>query len=115
MLEGSLSSSENRLRGERGRNGESGGRGAIGWMGDNILKESVNMDWWKDCDAEVGKETVHADTVDNAPGQGCRVPERPASVFMRMPTAGIYKAEGVGDVLARRVESGGRGGWFCGR
>merc|ERR1719203_2592784 len=29
-----------------------------GWMGDNLLKKSTNMDWWKGMDVEVGKEIV---------------------------------------------------------
>ena len=30
-----------------------------GWMGDNLLKKSENMAWWKGMDVEVGKETIH--------------------------------------------------------
>ena len=35
-----------------------------------------------------------------------RVPERPISANMRMPTSGICKIKDVGDVLAGRVEQG---------
>merc|ERR1712185_182722 len=70
-----------------------------GWMGDNLLKKSTNMDWWKGMDVAVGKETIHVDIV-------CRIPERPVSAPMRMPISGIYKIKGVGDVLAGRVEQG---------
>merc|ERR1712113_1337433 len=33
-----------------------------GWMGDNLLKKSTNMDWWKGMDVEYGKEIIHCDT-----------------------------------------------------
>merc|ERR1711904_358491 len=34
-----------------------------GWMGDNLLKKSENMGWWKGADVLYGKETIHVDTV----------------------------------------------------
>merc|ERR1719219_2274870 len=77
-----------------------------GWMGDNLLKKSDNMGWWKGQDVEVGKETIHCDTVYDVLDKLCRVPERPTSAPMRMPISGIYKIKGVGDVLAGRVEQG---------
>merc|ERR1712010_230272 len=77
-----------------------------GWMGDNLLKKSDNMGWWKGYDVELGKETIHVDTVYDCLDKLCRVPERPSSAPMRMPISGIYKIKGVGDVLAGRVEQG---------
>ena len=77
-----------------------------GWMGDNLLKKSDNMGWWKGQDVEVGSETIHVDTVYDVLDKMCRVPERPVSAPMRMPISGIYKIKGVGDVLAGRVEQG---------
>ncbi|CAL1146275.1 unnamed protein product [Cladocopium goreaui] len=77
-----------------------------GWMGDNLLKKSENMGWWKGQDVEVGSETIHVDTVYDVLDKMCRVPERPVSAPMRMPISGIYKIKGVGDVLAGRVEQG---------
>merc|ERR1712176_1117948 len=77
-----------------------------GWMGDNLLKKSDNMGWWKGLDVEYGKETLHVDTVYDVLDKMCRVPERPMSAPMRMPISGIYKIKGVGDVLAGRVEQG---------
>merc|ERR1712187_296225 len=29
-----------------------------GWMGDNLLKKSENMGWWKGMDVEVGKQNM---------------------------------------------------------
>merc|ERR1712216_343864 len=77
-----------------------------GWMGDNLLKKSENMGWWKGCDVLYGKETVHIDTLYDCFDTFFRVPERPSSAPMRMPISGIYKIKGVGDVLAGRVEQG---------
>merc|ERR1711874_93436 len=77
-----------------------------GWMGDNLLKKSDNMGWWKGADVAVGKETIHVDTLYDCLDKMCRVPERPMSAPMRMPISGIYKIKGVGDVLAGRVEQG---------
>jgi len=53
-----------------------------GRMGDNLLKKSDNMAWWKGMDIEYGKETIHVD---------------------RVPISGIYKIKVVGGVLAGRV------------
>merc|ERR1712010_259555 len=77
-----------------------------GWMGDNLLKQSTNMGWWKGCDVLVGKDTIHVDTLYDVFDKFFRVPERPSSAPMRMPISGIYKIKGVGDVLAGRVEQG---------
>merc|ERR1711871_1476808 len=77
-----------------------------GWMGDNLLKKSENMGWWKGQDVLYGKETIHIETLYDFLNNMCRVPERPSSAPMRMPISGIYKIKGVGDVLAGRVEQG---------
>merc|ERR1711874_627502 len=77
-----------------------------GWMGDNLLKKSDNMAWWKGMNIECGKETIMCETLYDVLDKLCRVPERPISAPMRMPISGIYKIKGVGDVLAGRVEQG---------
>merc|ERR1712031_30652 len=74
--------------------------------GDNLLKKSENMAWWKGMDVVIGKETIHVDTLQDVFNNFFRVPERPSSAPMRMPISGIYKIKGVGDVLAGRVEQG---------
>merc|ERR1711957_771146 len=58
-----------------------------GWMGDNLLKKSEKMTWWKGVDVDYGKETIHIDTVYDVLDKFCRVPERPISAPMRTPTA----------------------------
>merc|ERR1711971_1069003 len=77
-----------------------------GWMGDNLLKKSEKMTWWKGMDIAFKTETIHVETVYDVLNTLCRVPERPISAPMRMPISGIYKIKGVGDVLAGRVEQG---------
>merc|ERR1712185_254046 len=77
-----------------------------GWMGDNLLKKSDKMAWWKGADILVASEKLHVDTLYDCLDKMCRVPDRPISAPMRMPISGIYKIKGVGDVLAGRVEQG---------
>merc|ERR1712008_474223 len=77
-----------------------------GWMGDNLIKKTTNMDWWKGMDVPIDKETIHIDTLLDCFNNFFRVPQRPSSAPMRMPVSGIYKIKGVGDVLAGRVEQG---------
>jgi len=78
-----------------------------GWMGDNLLAPSTNMDWWKGMEIDVpnkGKMTVNCllDVLDNM----AQPPHRDTTKAMRCPIGGIYKIKGVGDVLAGRVEQG---------
>merc|ERR1712107_253170 len=77
-----------------------------GWIGDNLLSKSQNVDWWKGVYVLVGKENIMCETVYDVLDKLCRVPERPINAQMRMPISGIYKIKGVGDVLAGRVEQG---------
>jgi len=77
-----------------------------GWCGDNLVKKTTNMAWWKGADVKVGSETIHVDTLYDCLDKMCRVPERPMDAPMRLPISGIYKIKGVGDVLAGRVEQG---------
>merc|ERR1712039_1165030 len=77
-----------------------------GWCGDNLVKKTTNMAWWKGADVKVGSETIHCDTLYDCLDKMCRVPERPCDAPMRLPISGIYKIKGVGDVLAGRVEQG---------
>jgi len=77
-----------------------------GWQGDNLLKKSEKMTWWKGQDIKVGSEAMHVDTLYDCLNNMCRVPARPVDAAMRLPISGIYKIKGVGDVLAGRVEQG---------
>jgi elongation factor 1-alpha len=78
-----------------------------GWMGDNLIKKSDKMGWWKGMDVKtVDNRTVHVDTLLDALNDMCIVPERKVDAPMRVPISGAYKIKGVGDVLAGRVEQG---------
>ena len=82
-----------------------------GWRGDNLIKKSENMGWWKGMDVECDKEDkttekVHVETLLDVLNDVARLPVRNSDAEMRMPISGIYKIKGVGDVLAGRVEQG---------
>jgi elongation factor 1-alpha len=78
-----------------------------GWMGDNLCKKSVKMDWWSGVKAidPSGKEHQIVTLVD-ALNNFCGLPERKNDAPLRLPISGIYKIKGIGDVLAGRVEQG---------
>jgi elongation factor 1-alpha len=77
-----------------------------GWIGDNLIKYSDKMPWWKGVDIQVEKDTVHIKTLLDALDQMVRIPPRPKDKPMRMPLSGIFKIKGIGDVLTGRVEQG---------
>jgi elongation factor 1-alpha len=77
-----------------------------GWMGDNLIKESTNMAWWKGVDVVYEKETIHIHTLKDALEKLVRVPDRAVDAVMRTPISGVFKIKGVGDVLTGRVEQG---------
>jgi len=77
-----------------------------GWMGDNLLKKSDKMAWWKGADIKVGKETIHIETLLDALEKMVKPPTRDSSKVMRMPVSGVYKIKGVGDVITGCVEQG---------
>ena len=67
-----------------------------GWMGDNLLKKSVKMAWWKGQDVvvEQDKTDLHIDTLVQALNDMVRLPERKNDAAMRMPVSGVYKVWG---------------------
>jgi len=80
-----------------------------GWMGDNLIKKSENMSWWKGVDVIIlgdEKKKVHIDTLFDALDKMVQPPGRKLDVAMRTPLSGVYKIKGVGDVLTGRVEQG---------
>ena len=64
-----------------------------GWKGDNLVKKSENMGWYK------GKTLL--ETFD-----GFSVPEKPTGKPLRMPIQDVYTITGVGTVPVGRVETG---------
>jgi elongation factor 1-alpha len=78
-----------------------------GWVGDNLLKKSDKMPWWKGVDIKLSKtETLHVDTLLDALDKMVRKPERNKDLALRMPVNGVYKIKGVGDVITGCVEQG---------
>jgi len=78
-----------------------------GWIGDNLLKKSDKMPWWKGVDITLAnKSKLHIDTLFDCLDKMVEVPKRDDSKPMRMPVNGVYKIKGVGDVITGRVEQG---------
>jgi elongation factor 1-alpha len=83
-----------------------------GYMGDNLITKSTNMDWWKGqevirIDNEGKKSKLLIETLLDALEKMVVPPARLAEKPMRMPVSGVYKIGGVGDVITGRVEQGG--------
>lgn len=64
-----------------------------GWKGDNLVKKSQNMAWWK------GKTLLEA-------FDDFKVPEKPVGKPLRIPVQDVYSITGVGTVPVGRVETG---------
>lgn len=64
-----------------------------GWTGDNLIKASTNMAWYK------GKTLIGA--IDSMPE-----PKRPNDKPLRLPLNDVYKIGGIGTVPVGRVETG---------
>merc|ERR1711924_519548 len=64
-----------------------------GWMGDNMIDKSTNMNWYK------GPNLL--DSLDNA-----KPPKRPVDKPLRLPLQDVYKIGGIGTVPVGRVETG---------
>ena len=77
-----------------------------GYMGDNLIKPSTNMDWWKGVDGKVGDKTVHVHTLLDAFEKMVTPPERSDKGALRVPISGVYAIKGTGDVLTGRIEQG---------
>ncbi len=78
-----------------------------GWMGDNLLKKSDKMAWWKGVEVLNQKDQkVQVHTLLDALNGYAELPPRKSDAPLRVPISGIYKIKGVGDVLTGRVEQG---------
>jgi elongation factor 1-alpha len=64
-----------------------------GLMGDNIVKKSTNMDWYKG-------PTIR-EQIDKFPA-----PEQPTGLPMRMPVQDVYDITGIGTVPVGKIETG---------
>ena len=79
-----------------------------GFHGENLVKESDKMPWWKGVDVvnPRTKESVHVHTIHDALDKMVKLPPRPVDKPLRIPISQILKIKGVGDVLTGRVEQG---------
>jgi len=77
-----------------------------GWVGDNLMKKSEKMAWWKGVTVKSQKKPVECVTLYDCLDKMVKIPKRPADKALRMPVSGVYKIKGVGDVITGRVEQG---------
>jgi len=77
-----------------------------GFLGDNLIKKSENMGWWKGCDVEALGQKVHVDTILECLTKFVKIPPRPVDKPARVPISGLYQIKGVGDVLTGCCEQG---------
>jgi elongation factor 1-alpha len=80
-----------------------------GWVGDNLIKKSENMKWWKGMEVAIlgdAKNKITVETLYDVLDKMVKTPERKLDAPMRTPLSGVYKIKGVGDVLTGRVEQG---------
>jgi len=77
-----------------------------GWIGDNLLKKSDKMPWWKGCTVKARKKPVEVVTLLDALEKMVTLPKRSDELALRMPVSGVYKIKGVGDVITGRIEQG---------
>jgi elongation factor 1-alpha len=80
-----------------------------GWIGDNLIKKSDKMGWWKGCDVKrdpKDKESVHIETLHDALDNYVIVPPRPVDKAMRLPVGSVHNIKGVGTIVCGRIEQG---------
>merc|ERR1712070_1285055 len=78
-----------------------------GWMGDNLIEKTNNMDWWKGMKVKtMSKKPCEVITLKGALNEFVEPADRAEDKPMRLPLSGVYKIKGVGDVLTGRVEQG---------
>jgi len=78
-----------------------------GFEGDNLLKTSDKMKWWKGCKVKSqDNRDIHVNCLLDALNDLMIPPTRDTEKSLRLPISGCYKIKGVGDVLAGRVEQG---------
>jgi len=78
-----------------------------GWQGDNLIKKSDKMPWWKGTEVSGnGKDKLTVVTLLDALDKLVQLPARNTTAAMRVPISGIYQIKGAGDVLTGRVEQG---------
>lgn len=79
-----------------------------GFLGENLLKPSDKMTWWKGVDILVAatKETVKVVCLLDALNNMVNLPVRNLNAPLRAPVSNCLNIKGVGDVLTMRIEQG---------
>jgi elongation factor 1-alpha len=77
-----------------------------GWKGDNLLKPTENMGWWKGHPVVVNKQKLLIMTLHDALNEMVQIPERPTDAPFRLPVSHNLKIKGVGNVICGRIEQG---------
>merc|ERR1712224_180180 len=75
-----------------------------GWEGDNLVKRTEKMAWYKGVDLEIDGNKIHVDTLKDAFNDACFPPKRTDDAAMRTCVSGVNKIKGVGDVITCRGE-----------
>lgn len=76
-----------------------------GWCGDNMLKTSDNMTWYKGWNVERKEGKANGTTLLEAL-DSVVPPARPTNKPLRLPLQDVYKIGGIGTVPVGRVETG---------
>merc|ERR1712215_244036 len=76
-----------------------------GWHGDNMLKTSDNMSWYKGWNVERKEGKASGTTLLEAL-DSILPPKRPTDKALRLPLQDVYKIGGIGTVPVGRVETG---------
>jgi elongation factor 1-alpha len=80
-----------------------------GWIGDNLIKKSEKMPWWKGADVKrdvKDKETIHIETLHDALDKYVTIPARPMDKPLRIPVGSVHNIKGVGTIVCGRIEQG---------
>jgi elongation factor 1-alpha len=77
-----------------------------GFNGENLCEPSTNMPWFGGWSAKVGDEKVTGITLLDALNNFVVAPVRATGGPVRMPVSGIFKINGIGDIVTGRIESG---------
>jgi len=76
-----------------------------GWHGDNMIKTSTNMEWYKGWNVERKEGKANGTTLLEAL-DSIVPPSRPTDKPLRLPLQDVYKIGGIGTVPVGRVETG---------
>jgi elongation factor 1-alpha len=77
-----------------------------GWTGDNLIKASDKMPWWKGFDLKLKKKQVSGVTLLDALNNYVQPPKRKLEVPMRCAVTGQFQIKGVGTIVTGNILAG---------